>query len=668
MLTVFEKTVFLFLITLSLINALRINRRRWAQIRLGRKSLKPKDNTAAGRRRILLYVLGNWCGLKTLGRNNLAGIQHLFIFWGVLFFGIGYFLTIFTGDILGADRVVQHISILRPVLYVGELLGVFLLIGLTWGLIRRILIRPGRLGPDFEAGTFSLIVLGAYALMISYFAIIGIRINLSMAGSGPVSGLCSGFINNLYPEVDSQQAVYHVLWWIQASVVIGFTNYIPFSDHQHPVFAPVTIYCGPHSQQGRLEPVKMNASYAGVSGAKDMNQRQLVEFFACTQCGRCQDACPAYSSGKPLSPKHIIQALRKATDEDAQIRPFWKKIRMVKREGASSMGESVGESVSDDALWSCTTCMACVESCPAFVSSLDKIVDLRRDRILVKSRFYPEVANLFRDTEIFGDTFGKGIAYREDWSLGRNIKTVNQADRVKTLFWVGCQASFHDRIKSIAVALDDLMNQYDPDFAVLGKNELCCGDPVRRLGNEYLFQQLCRKNIDRLKGLGFERIVAYCPHCYHMIKNEYPQFGGSFEVIHYTELLKEWIHRGILSPQKSLPSRVVYHDPCYLARANGIVDIPREILATLPGVTHNDPLNTGDKTFCCGGGGGQMWMRESAGKRINDLRIQELVECNPDVVVSACPYCLIMLEDGAKSLGLETVKCKDLLEVVKDTI
>ena len=665
MLTVLEKAGFLFLIALCLINIIQIYRKRWAQIQLGRNSFQPLDNTATGCRRILIYVFGNWCGLRTLTQKNLAGIQHLFIFWGVLFFSVGYVLIIFLGDILGADHLVRTTSFFKPFLYVGDISGVFLLVGLTWGLIRRIFLKPDRLGPDFETGTFSLIVFGAYTLMVCYFALEGIRINLMVdSWVGPASALCSRLVYSLYPDLDDQQTLYHVFWWVQASVVVGLMGYIPFSHHQHPFFAPVTIFCGPHFHWGRLEPVTMNEAYGGVSGAKDFNQRQLVEFFACTQCGRCQDACPAHTTGKPLSPKKILQALRQATDRGAQIHPFWKNITSTNGECSPSMGETV----SDDALWSCTTCMACVEVCPAFISSLDKIVDLRRDRILIKSRFYPEVHNLFRDTETFGDTFGKGTAYREDWALGRNIKILNNTDRVKTLFWVGCQASFHDRIKAVAVALIDLMNQYDPDFAVLGKVELCCGDPVRRLGNEYLFQELCRKNIERLTGLGFERIVTYCPHCYNMIKNEYPQFGGSFEVIHYTELLMEWLHRGILSPQKTLSSRIVYHDPCYLARGNGIVDAPREILASLPGVTHNDPLNAGGKTFCCGGGGGQMWLREAAGKRINDRRINELAECKPDVIASSCPYCLIMLEDGAKSLGLETVKCRDLLEVVKDTV
>ena len=665
MLIGFERAIFLVLITLLLIKAYQIYRRRWAQVQLGRKPLQWTDNPATSWRRTLIYVFGNWCGLKNVTLKNLAGIQHLIIFWGMLLFGASYLLIIVIGDALGAESIIRHTSFFKPLLYAGDVSGLFLLVGLTCGLMRRIALRPARLGPHFEVVAFSLIVFGAYTLVVCYFALEGIRLNLGfISWAGPISTSGAVLVNDIFPVSVGQESFFHVLWWIQALVALGFLGYVPYSHHQHPFFAPVTIFFGAHVPQGRLTQATMNETYGGVSGAEDFNQRQLLELYACTQCGRCQDACPAHTTGKPLSPKDIIQALRQATDREAQIRPLFRKT-------ASTNGErfpSMGETVSDDALWSCTACMACVESCPVFVSSLDKIVDLRRDRILIKSRFYPEIGNLFRDTETFGDTYGKGRAYREDWTLGRNVAILKNPNQTKTLFWVGCQASVHDRIKSVTAVFVDLMKRYDPDFAVLGKNELCCGDPVRRLGNEYLFQELCRSNVERLNGLEFERIVTYCPHCYNMLKNEYPQFGGSYEVIHYTELLSEWIQRDMLLPRKVLSSRIVYHDPCYLARGNGIVDAPREILASLPGATRNDPLNAGDKTFCCGGGGGQMWMRETGGKRINEWRINELAGYKPDVIVSSCPYCLIMLEDGLKSLGLQTLQCRDILEIVRDTL
>jgi Fe-S oxidoreductase len=240
--------------------------------------------------------------------------------------------------------------------------------------------------------------------------------------------------------------------------------------------------------------------------------------------------------------------------------------------------------IDDDVIWSCTSCMACVESCPVYISAFDKIVDLRRSRVLMKSDFFPEIASLFRNIESFGDSFGKGRAFREDWSLGNNFKKMVKGESVEFLYWVGCQGTFHDRGGLIAASLGELFKKVGIDFGILGKEENCCGDPVRRIGNEYLFQKIAKKNIELLRGLGIQKIVTYCPHCYNTLKNEYPQFGGHFEVIHYTELLRSLIVEGKLKITKEFDKATVYHDPCYLARANNIVKAPREILKSIPGM------------------------------------------------------------------------------------
>lgn len=665
MLTVIEKIIFAALISLSAGVSASVYRKRWKLIRQGRAVPRSIDWEVGAWRRVLAYVPGQWYGLKNLATGDLAGIQHLFLFWGSILFLGSYLLVNILGDVLGLHAYVRGWSILRTLLFAGDIAGGLILVGLTWGLVRRIFFRPRRLGPDFEVGLYLLVAMGAYVLVATYFVQEAVRLNLHVVSwAGPVSTLCSAWIGGMIHASGAQQSLYHACWFLQAVTVTGFLVYIPFSDHQHPFFAPITIFHGPHQPAGLQKSVVLDEAYHGVQSAHDLDRRQLMELYACTLCGRCQDACPASSTDKPLSPKRIVQNLRQDMEEMGGLRAPW-KARIIEREETQ---KGMGGGVADDALWSCTTCMACIAVCPVFISPLDKIVELRRDRVMMKSGFYPEVGSLFRDTETFGDTFGKGKAYREDWALGKNLKVLTSSETTKTLFWIGCQGAFHDRTKAVVAAFSDLLGRFDPEFAILGKGELCCGDPVRRLGNEHMYQSLARRNIDYLKRLNFEKIVTYCPHCYNVLKNEYPAFGGIFEVIHYTELLADWVQQGLLTPDRRTSVRIAYHDPCYLARGNGIVDAPRRVLSALPGLEQCVLRNSGAETFCCGGGGGSMWMRETGGKKINERRVKELSDASPDLIATSCPYCLIMLEDGIKSLGLETLACKDIAEIVRDAV
>lgn len=664
-LTLLERIIFVLLLISTLGTAFVTFRRRYVLVRSGKPPAAPGDTPGERLRRWLLYVPGQWCNLGNLTRGNPAGILHVFLFWGVLVFFLYYFLFVFLGDALGFSRMIRTGSFSLAFLRVSDIMGVLLIIALIWGLARRMLLRPGRLGPHFELTAFTLITLLGFILMLCYFFIEGLRLNLGMIEhAGPVSQFFADVIRKSLGGAEEQLGIFHILWWVQALVLVSVIIYIPHSGHQHALFAPLNILYGSPHAMGRLSPVELDETYRGLSAIRDFKQKQLLEFYACTQCGRCQDACPAYDTMKRLSPKKVIQDLRVWMDGAGGIRFPWPVD--VEKQKLSVM--KAWESISDETLWACTTCMACQNACPAFISPLDKIIDLRRDRVLMKGAFYPEVNNLFRDVETYGDTFGKGKALREDWALGLNAKVLSSENETEVLLWVGCQGSFHDRVKMIVAALALLMKRSGIDFAVLGKGEVCCGDPARRIGNEYLFHDLARKNIENLQSLHFKRIVTYCPHCFNMLKNEYPRLGGRFEVLHYTEWVCEMLTKGTLEIKKSLPADIVYHDPCYLARGNGLWQKPREILSSVPGVTLLETEHSRMDTFCCGGGGGHMWMRETGKVKINETRVRQLVANDPEAVVTSCPYCLVMLEDGLKSLGLETVTCRDIVEILRDTV
>jgi Fe-S oxidoreductase len=303
-----------------------------------------------------------------------------------------------------------------------------------------------------------------------------------------------------------------------------------------------------------------------------------------------------------------------------------------------------------------------------YIPCFDKLMDMRRNQVMMEGSFYSELRPFFRDVETFGDTFGKGKAYREDWASGLGIKAFPECQQAETLFWVGCQAAFHERGRLIAASLAHIFRAAGIDFAVLGKNELCCGDPIRRVGNEYLFQKFAQRNIELLNNLEFKRIVTYCPHCYNTLKNEYPQFHGVFQLVHYTELLRDLIEDGKIEITGETHRKIVYHDPCYLARANDIHQGPRDVLASIPGMEILEPEYSRRSTFCCGAGGGHMWMREAPGRKLGEVRVEALLKSSPGMIVTSCPYCMVMLDDALRSLGVEEVKCMDIIELIRDAV
>jgi Fe-S oxidoreductase len=465
------------------------------------------------------------------------------------------------------------------------------------------------------------------------------------------------------------------------AVVFGFLLIVVNSKHMHIFTSPLNVMFGRQPLAlGELRPIEIDMENMteetsfGVGKVEDFTWKQLLDGLTCTECGRCQSVCPAWNTGKTLNPKFIITQTRDHLFEKAPYllgeEPSAKKPSLLGGHDAHDDEPPVWEKtlvgdVHDPAsIWACVTCGACVYECPVDIEHVDAIVDMRRYQVMMESAFPQEAGLMLRNLENSGNPWGEAASKRLEWTKGleEHIVVVNgriPAD-AEYLYWVGCAGAFDDRAKKAVRAFAELMIEANVPFAILGPQENCTGDPARRIGNEYLFQEIAKANIALLKSKGVRKIVASCPHCFNTMAREYPQFGGTFEVLHHTELLAKLVADGRLVPTGEVEANVTYHDPCYLARHNDVLEQPRSVIESIPGVTSNEAHNCKRRTFCCGAGGARLWMEEHEGKRINVERFDQMLETNPDVVSVACPYCMIMLDDAAKDAVAQGKATEDL--------
>ena len=450
---------------------------------------------------------------------------------------------------------------------------------------------------------------------------------------------------------------------LHLAVVFTFLLIVVNSKHMHIFTSPFNVAFGRQPLAlGPLRPIEIDMENVtedtvfGVGKVEDFTWKQLLDGFTCTECGRCQSVCPAWNTGKTLNPKFIITQTRDHLFEKAPYL-LGEKVWDMSAPGADDPDNPmnkklVGDVHLEESIWACVTCGACVYECPVDIEHVDAIVDMRRSQVMMESSFPQEAGLMLRNLENSGNPWGEAAQKRLDWTKGleEHIVVVNgriPAD-AEYLYWVGCAGAFDDRAKKAVRAFAELMVEAGVAFAILGPQESCTGDPARRIGNEYLFQEMAKQNIALLKSKGVRKIVASCPHCFNSIGREYPQFGGTFEVIHHTDLLARLIKDGKLKPRESVNAKVSYHDPCYLARHNDVIEQPRNVLNAVPGLESHDPHNCKRRTFCCGAGGSRLWMEETVGTRINSERFDQMIANDPDIVSVACPYCMIMLDDAAK--------------------
>jgi Fe-S oxidoreductase len=451
-------------------------------------------------------------------------------------------------------------------------------------------------------------------------------------------------------------------WWFHMVFIFGFLAYIPYSAKLfHMISAPLNAFFSDLKPKGVLEPIAdfEQAESFGAAKLQDFTWKQLLDLDACTACGRCQARCPAYNSGKPLSPKQVILDLRNYMHELAAT-----PVAGTPGNGAESR-PMVGGVIQDETLWACTTCGACVQECPVMIEHIDTIVDMRRHLVMNEARMPETVEQTLRSMEQRAHPW-RGTPYtRTSWMEGREIPLLAEKGSAEYVFWVGCTGALMDRNIKVTQAMATILQAAGVDFAVLGEEEVCTGDPARRLGNEYLFQMLAQRNIETLQQYGVKKILTQCPHCFNTILNEYPQFGGTFEVIHHTQFVEQLLREGKLKLTKPITQTITYHDSCYLGRHNGIYQAPRDLLDRVPGVKTVEMEHNRERGLCCGAGGGHAWMDENSPRKVNFMRTEEAVRAKADVIGSACPFCIQMFEDGIRGVHAEeSLAVQDLAEIV----
>ncbi len=606
---------------------------------------------------VILFGFGH----KRILNESYPGISHLILFWGFVILFIGTLIIFLQEDILSPifNFFFLHGNFYLWFSLILDLFGALAIIGVLLALYRRYMIKPDRLDNIFD-DLFSLILI--FLILVTGFLTEGARI----AANRPdferwsfIGWQIALLFNPSWTQNGSLLIWHRLFWWAHLGLAFLFIGYLAYSKLLHIFSSSLSVFFRSFEPKGKLNPILdiENQETFGVSKVEEFTWRQLLDVDACTRCGRCQDNCPAYLSEKPLSPKKIIQDLK--TNLLLSAKAFKKENPEAKRP------DLLGESISEDELWSCTTCFACQETCPVFVEHVQKVVDLRRYLVLMKAKFPQEITPTFKNLETNYNPWAFGFATRGDWAKDLGVRLLSEDKNVDILYWVGCSGSFDDRNKKVSKALVKILKKANINFGILGNQEKCCGEPARRMGNEYLGQILIQENIEILKNYGIKKILFTCPHGYNTFKNEYPQFGGEFEVFHHTDFILDLIQKGKLKIGKRINHKLTFHDSCYLGRYNNIYDSPRQILKHILDGKIREMERKRGKSFCCGAGGGRMWMEENLGKRINQLRVQQAQKTDAKTIASACPYCMTMLSDGIKEIGLEEkLEVKDIAELV----
>ena len=606
--------------------------------------------------KVIVYVFAQ---ARLIAGDFRPGLMHATIFWGFVILTLGSVEFLGKGVIESFE--LPFLSGTAGYLILEDLFSVLVIAAVGYAAFRRLVVRPRRLTLSPEG----LVILGLiFGLMVTDLVADAGRIRLAPAPSDHwqfAGHAIAAALGGLSPA--GVTVVYHLAWWAHAALLMGFLVWLPYSKHLHVLAAPINVFFAALTPKGQFRTIDLEqAETFGAGQLDEMTWKDLFDLYNCTECGRCTSRCPANMSGKQLDPKMLILNLQDLLLEGAGA----KKNGAAHAEAEKPM---VGGVITDNVLWACTMCRWCVDACPVFIEHVPKIVDMRRWLVLTESRFPAELQPAFRNLENNGNPWQMSWQTRTEWAEDLGVRVMADVQEAEYLYWVGCYGSFDERNKKVARAFVKLLQAAGVDFAILGNEEKCTGEPARRLGHEYLYQTLAQGNVETLKQYRFQTIVTACPHCFNTIKNEYPDFDGHFRVIHHSQLLDDLVRGGRLSVTQEHTERITYHDACNLGRYNGVYEEPRRVLASTSRTELAEMALSRQRGFCCGGGGGRVWLEEHEGRRVNQLRVEQAMEVNPDILASACPFCLTMFEDGvkAKEVG-DRIKTRDIAEILAERI
>ncbi|HEY3163048.1 MAG TPA: (Fe-S)-binding protein [Candidatus Limnocylindrales bacterium] len=629
-----------------------------------------------------------------------AGLMHAGIFWGFVLLTIGTANIVTGGIIQTVLSAPLGGALWTAISAMQNVVALIVLASILWAFERRLISRPRRLTYNRDA-LLILSMIGGVVATELFAQVFQVARYGEQSGAFVANALAGPLRSSVAPG--SLEAAFVVLWWAHIVLVAAFLVYLPFSKHLHIATAFPNIWYRKLAPRGELPQMDLEREDAtfGLKSLQDLGWKDLLDGFTCTECGRCQAACPANFTGKPLNPKAFIMGIREMSVEaehGLDLIPNNPIVRETYDLGGAAPAPVlmakpiVDEAIPYDAVWDCVTCGACVEACPVLIEHVDKIVGLRRNLVLEESRFPQELTGAFRGMEGQGNPWGQPASTRTDWTRGLPFEVPTVAslaaspgglDSLEVLYWVGCAAAFDERNKRVARSVATCLNAAGVRFAILGQEESCTGDPARRMGNDYVFQILAAGNVETLNryGMGERTIVTACPHCFNTISNEYGQLGGAFSVVHHSVYLQGLLASGRLRVAEdgaAAAGSVTFHDSCYMARYNGVVAAPRDVLGAVPGLELREMEKSGKNTFCCGAGGGRMWMEETRGTRINAERTRQALETGAETVATSCPFCMVMMKDGladAASSGAAStgsgggvVSARDIAEILADVI
>ncbi|MDQ0898655.1 (Fe-S)-binding protein [Paenibacillus sp. V4I7] len=646
----------------------RVVYHRYLYIRLG-KSVNLKTEAKARLKEFAIQVFGQTKLLK----DKKSGIMHIVIFYGFIILQLGALDLILKG-LIGHGLPMPGYDYFT---LMQEVTVALILLAMGYATYRRYVEKLKRLKRGWKP---SIVIFFIFFLMLSVVVSGGfeqIKEGMETSAFAPISSLFAAAFSGM--SHTAATVGFYISWWMHLLILLSFLIYVPQSKHFHIITAPINILLRRTEPTGKLASLDLEDEEAesfGVGKIEDFTQKQMLDFYSCVECGRCTNVCPANTTGKMLSPMHLITKLRDhLTEKGAAITSKSPWVPAFAFAGPTTQNplevELIGGVITEEELWACTTCRNCEDQCPVGNEHVDKIIDLRRHLVLTQGIMPHDGQRALQNIERQGNPWGISRNDRVKWvkevdpddELG--VRTVKENPEFEYLFFLGSMGAYDNRSRKITHSFVKLMKEAGVTFAILGNEEKNSGDTPRRMGNEFLFQQLCADNIATFQKYKVQKIVTTCPHTYHTFKNEYPEFGLTADVFHHTELLDLWVKEGRLKPQHEVRERITYHDSCYLGRYNEVYEEPRNVLRAIPGVELVEQARSRENSMCCGAGGGMMWMEETAGTRVNVARTEQLLSVKPTVISSACPYCLTMVEDGTKLKEVEEqVKARDIAEIL----